>query len=179
MFTGLIDNVRIYNRALSLSEIQTDMNLAIATRIMLPQAQTATLANPAAADAGVMTTSITPQQVASVPQKTVATLWSAAGIDASWLAALNRSVAHGPDWPSTYLDLALGNSSRIDWPRSGNGWFADASPTANSAAGRMDSLTAVLQEMTHRLGYLNIDDKALIGEFLAIESRLLPDAIGF
>jgi len=30
-FTGLIDEVRIYNRALSISEIQSDMKTAIST----------------------------------------------------------------------------------------------------------------------------------------------------
>src|SRR5439155_9838817 len=80
-FSGLIDEVRIYSRALSQSEIQTDMNLAIGGQPMRVQ-----VAPPSDGEA----TPVTTEQVAPVVQEAVA-LWKAAGIASAGLRALSEA----------------------------------------------------------------------------------------
>src|SRR5262249_38051246 len=92
MFTGLIDNVRVYNRALSATEIQRDMGLRVAGQPMRVQPAALGAAPPPDGGADV-TTALTPQLVEPVRREAVA-LWAAAGVDPKAVQRLSDASIH-------------------------------------------------------------------------------------
>ncbi len=120
-FAGLIDEVRVYSRALSGAEIQTDMNTPVGTALHL--------AAPAIANSGI----------APLTQADLRPLVDEAM--ARWQAALNFSEATRrlrdvrvdiSDLPQTLLGLSSGNVIYLDGNAAGHGWFLDPTPRDNS-----------------------------------------------
>lgn len=150
-FAGLIDEVRIYNRALSASEIQTDMNMPIGSPERLLGEELA------AAD----TPPLTQQEVGPLFDEAV-TRWATALGDTTAAQRLREVRVEILDLPSTRLGLASGAVIYLDADAAGHGWFLDQSPwddsefvpglTDSPATGRVDLLTVMTHEMGHILG---------------------------
>jgi O-glycosyl hydrolase len=151
-FSGLIDEVRIYNRALSAAEIQTDMTTPIGSpEHLLGEEVPAADAMP-----------LSRQQVGPLFDE-AATCWAAAlGGDATALQRLWGVRVEVLDLPGTTLGLASGTMIYLDANAAGRGWFVDPTPWEDSefapgvadspAAGRVDLLTVLAHEMGHILG---------------------------
>jgi hypothetical protein len=166
MFTGLIDNVRLYNRALSATDIQADMNTAVGGHAMLLEASPPT---PSGGDP------LTPQELAPVVQEGIA-LWGAAGVSADRLQVLKDTHFWVGALPSPYLGLTSDGQVWISQDAGGYGWWTDPSPGTAVAPGRMDLLTVVLHEMGHVLGNEEEGGQGVMSEDLAPGRRLLPQA---
>jgi hypothetical protein len=144
MFTGVIDNVRIYNRALSASEIQSDMTTAISARPLLVQ--------DAAAGGGG--DPLTPSLLAPVVHEAIAR-WHAAGVSDDRLQVLADVKLTVADVPRPYLGMNVGDQVWLSRKAAGYGWFTDPGNDRAFAAGGvrgMDLLTAVMHEFGHILG---------------------------
>jgi hypothetical protein len=191
-FNGLIDEVRIYNRALSAAEIQSDMNTPIGGGGGGVQADAAA---PPSTDART----ISPADVDVVRSAAIAN-WASAGADVSALAGV---VVHVADLAGAELGYTSNENNEIwlDRDAAGWGWFVDSTPelheefeiitsmsvfraAAGPALGRYDLLTVLSHEFGHLLGYegdhAHVDaspDHGLMAESLAVEIRTLPTAI--
>ncbi len=150
MFAGLIDNVRVYNRALSAAEIGSDMNTPISAR---PQVVAATSA-PLGGDA------LTPEVLPPIVGEAIAR-WRAAGASDGQVQVLQGVKVSVADLPGPYLGLTSGDRVWISRTAAGYGWFvgptpaddgASAVPGQGPAAGRVDLLTVVCHELGHVLG---------------------------
>jgi hypothetical protein len=150
MFTGMIDNVRIYNRALSASEIQSDMSTPISARPMLFDGFAAVPA----------TDSLTDQMLQPIVNEAIAR-WQAAGLSDDRVKLLQGVQIHIEDLPSPYLGLTSGDQVWIGRTAAGHAWFVDPTPADDSeftisgqgpAAGKVDLLTVVSHEFGHVLG---------------------------
>jgi hypothetical protein len=148
-FSGLIDEVRIYNRALTPAQIQTDMNTPIGNpELMLGEPMPAT-----------DTASLSQQQVRPLFNEAVQR-WSAALPDSAH--TLRSADVVILDLPGRTLGLASGRVIYLDRDAAGYGWFIDPTPrddaefaaglVDSAAAGRVDLLTVLTHEMGHVLG---------------------------
>jgi hypothetical protein len=169
MFTGLIDNVRVYNRALSASEIQSDMTTPISAR-------------PLKADVSLGSGGgelLTPALSAPIENVAIAR-WSAAGASPEQLQVLRGVQVQVEDLPAPYLGLTVGNRVWISRDAAGYGWFTnpgdDQAFAAHQALG-MDLLTTVIHEFGHVLGIDNDDAASAMDETLAPRTRRDPLSI--
>src|SRR5262249_22465268 len=150
-FNGRIDEVRIYNRALSPTEIQSDMNTPVGGPLhLLGQEVPATGMAP-----------LTQPQIGPLFDEAVSR-WSAALGDPDVARRLQNVRVEVRDWPGTILGLESSTIIWIDANGAGHGWFIDPTPWEDSefvpglvnspAAGHADLLTTLEHEMGHILG---------------------------
>jgi hypothetical protein len=176
MFTGVIDNVRLYNRALVASEISTDMGVPVGAQPMLVQPPAAGQAVPAGAGPDV-STSLTYAQMQPVLQEAIA-LWRAAGVPTASLSALDHLTVVITPLPPSYLGLTYGSTILVSPNAAGYGWFTDPSLTGVTVPpGRVDLLTVLVHEVGHVLGYGDTTAEGVMEEFLTPGVRLLPDGL--
>jgi hypothetical protein len=170
MFTGLIDNVRVYNRALSSSELQSDMTTPISARPL-----TALVAS--AGGGGVP---LTQALLAPVVDEAI-DRWYAAGVSADRLQVLRDVRLRVQDMPSPYLGLTVGDQVWISRNAAGYGWFTNPGDDQAFTTGQvhgMDLLTTVMHEFGHVLGYDHDDGVTAMAEDLLPGTRrnpLVPD----
>ncbi len=154
-FNGLIDEVRVYNRALTQAQIQTDMNTPVGSpELLLGPALPA-----------VNTPRLNQQEVRPLFDEAVRR-WSAV-LDTADVQRLRAARVQILDLPGTTLGLASGSVIYLNATAAGHGWFLDPTPADDSefarglasspAAGRADLLTVLTHEMGHVLG---LDDDA-------------------
>jgi hypothetical protein len=149
-FNGRIDEVRVYNRALSQGEIQTDMNTPVGSPERL-------LGEPAAGGAPPLGL----QEVRPLFDEAVAR-WSVALGDPAAVERLQAVRVEILNLPGATLGLASGAVVFLDADGAGHGWFIDPTPWDDSefaparaggpAAGRADLLTVMAHELGHILG---------------------------
>jgi hypothetical protein len=151
-FNGRIDEVRIYNRALSVAEIQSAMNTPVGSPLLLQGAEVSA--------AGV--TPLTQDALAPVFDEAVARWMAVVGGNADLVQRLQNVHVGVMDLPGTTLGLASGSYIWIDVNAAGHGWFIDPTPgddsefapgvTDSPAAGHADLLTVFEHELGHVLG---------------------------
>ena len=153
-FNGLIDEVRVYNRALSLTEIQTDMNTPVGGGSGGLQLAAA------APGPGTNLTLLTEQQLGPIQNEAVAR-WTAQGLRPEQVAALSRVSVRLADLPGPELGFTSAGVIWIDRDAAGYGWFVDPTPWEDSefpalpqspAFGKVDLLTVFAHELGHALG---------------------------
>src|SRR5579884_2826435 len=166
MFTGIIDNVRIYNTALTQSQIQTDMSTAISAQPMFLQAS---FPPPGAA-------SITPTALTPVVNEAIS-LWQAAGISSNDVELLREASVKLTDLPTPYLGLTSGLQIWISQNADDYGWSVNPNPAAPPVPGKLDLLTVVAHEMGHVLGYSDHDTHDLMDYYLSPGERFLPGGL--
>ena len=123
-------------------------------------------------------------------------LWAAAGISPAELDELRQVTVRITDLPGAYLGLSAPDTVYIDPNADGYGWFIDADPQdgraftstgpggemvatqASPAWGHIDLLTVVAHELGHQLGLGDDASDDLMGEFLSLGVRRLPDGPG-
>jgi hypothetical protein len=166
MFTGIVDNVRVYNIAVTSSQIQTDMNTAISVQPMLLKASSPP---PGAAP-------ITPGVLAPVVNEAIA-LWQAAGLSSDRAQLLRDTTIQLTNLPAPYLGLTSGTQIWISANADGYGWSVNPSPAAPPIPGKMDLLTVVAHEMGHVLGYADHNQLDLMSYYLTPGERFLPQGL--
>jgi len=173
-FNGLIDEVRVYSRALAQSEIQADMNTPVGggsgglTALGEPAASP--VSSPLTAEAmGPLVVEAAARWQDSFPQ----------GTDLSALAGTPIQVA---DLPGTQLGWTSNGVIWIDRDGAGHGWFLDPTPGNDreftldgdqGEQGRIDLLTVLAHEMGHLLGFEHADE-GVMAEALGTGVRRLP-----
>jgi hypothetical protein len=193
-FSGLIDEVRVYNRALTAAEITTDMNTPVGGG--LPLRPAAPAAPPAPGQATVSPADLRAAAEAAKRR------WLAAGItpaQAELLATVQFVVtdlnARG------HLGEALVGTPYvlIDDDAAGFGWYVDPTPNDDAefplfvapgerasaggpADGRYDLLTVLTHELGHILGLPDLDPAVaphdLMTDNLPTGTRRLPPVTG-
>jgi hypothetical protein len=172
MFTGAIDNVRVYNRALGAADLQSDMNTPISARPLHAQ--------DAAGGGGEP---LTQALLGAVVDPAIAR-WSAAGVSADRLQVLQDVRLQVVDLPSPYLGLTVGDQVWISRDGQGYGWFTNPGDDQAFAAGQvrgMDLLTTVEHEFGHVLGLEHDDGFSAMAEWLPPATRrnpVVPDLVG-
>jgi hypothetical protein len=141
-FTGLIDEVRVYNRALSAAEVQTDMNTPVGG------GGGAQLADRPAASGRDMT-ALSPTQVGSALRAAIR-MWAHAGVPAGLLPAAHAIHVHLADLPGSGLGFtdAARDEIWLDKTAAGYGW--------TPARGGFDLRTVVAHEVGHLLGIADL-----------------------
>ncbi len=152
-FAGLIDEVRIYNRAISASEIQTDMNLPVGNPQLLAGNA---IASSAAAAPPLTAAKFQPLVVEAIAR------WRSAIGNTPAMQNLGRVQVSVLDLPNTTLGLSSGNFIFIDKDAAGHGWFLDPTPHNDSefapshvsaaVKGKVDLLSVLMHEFGHILG---------------------------
>jgi hypothetical protein len=154
-FNGLIDEIRIYNRALTAAELQSDMTIPVGG------GGGAQLADRPAAVAGgeptVSEAELAPLLSAAIDR------WTAAGLPATAFPEVNRIPVRVVDLPGASLgftDMRTGEVW-IDRDAAGHGWFIDPTPARDNefdappdgpAFGKYDLFTVVTHELGHLVG---------------------------
>jgi len=150
-FNGRIDEVRIYPRALSAAEIQSDMNTPVGSPLVL--------LGQDIGDSG--TAPLTKQEIRPLFDEAVKR-WGAALGDMEAVERLSQVRVEVMDLPGTLLGLASSTIIYIDTNAAGHGWFVDETPWEDSefaaglvtspAADHADLLTTLAHELGHILG---------------------------
>jgi lipopolysaccharide export system protein LptA len=166
MFTGIVDNVRIYNIALTQAQIQTDMTTAISAQPMLLQAS---FPAPGAAP-------ISPAVLAPVVNEAIS-LWQTAGISSNDVELLREATIKLTNLPTPYLGLTSGLQVWISQNADGYGWSANPNPAVPPVSGKLDLLTVVAHEMGHVLGFPDHDKHDLMDYYLTPGERFLPEGL--
>jgi hypothetical protein len=176
-FSGLIDEVRVYNRALSQAEIQSDMDTPVGGQLHF--LGEATDGGHAAAlraqDAG-------PLLVEAVHR------WSVSLDDLQLARRLDDVELQVVDLPGSTLAVASGPVIFLDLDASGRGWFIDSTPADDSEfrfpgdqgeQDRVDLLTVLAHEIGHLLGldhdHETEDPGSVMGETLPAGVRRMPE----
>jgi hypothetical protein len=166
-FNGLIDEVRVYDRALSAAEIQTDMN----TPVVPGSPQLA--AEGAVPGGGVPL--LTDGQLAPVTTEAVRR-WADTGLDPAQLALLSRVQFQVTDLNARgeLGETVIGSPFvQLDDDGAGRGWFVDPTPSEDAEFGAggpaegYDLLTVVMHELGHVLGLPDLDPGAAPGDLMA------------
>jgi hypothetical protein len=135
---------------------------------------------------------LTEAELASVVDQAVAR-WAATDLTQSQQNALNQVTFEIMDESDDRLGVTTLSVVSLDVDAAGWGWFVDASPaddqefatyaggsefsaaSGSPAFGKMDLLTAVMHELGHVLGYIDISDpQMLMTDTLTTGSRRLP-----
>src|SRR5262249_38451327 len=178
MFTGLIDNVRIYNRALSLTEIQTDMNAPIGGG-----AGGLELDVPPAPAKVARTEPLLSLDVLPPLRDEAIARWRAAGVSDEQLQTLDSWSFQVVDLPGSQLGFTSAGTIYLDRNAAGYGWFVDATPADDSefpatpsspAYGRVDLLTVIVHEIGHALGFEHEAGDGVMAESLPLGVRRMP-----
>jgi Concanavalin A-like lectin/glucanases superfamily len=150
-FSGLIDEVRIYNRARTQAQIQSDMNTPIGSPEHLLGEEIA------APDA----TPFTEKEIRPLFHEAVSRWATVIGMPEAAQRLLKVDV-QVLDLPGTLLGIASTTIIFLDAKGAGHGWFIDPTPRDDSefapsvvdspAADHVDLLTVIVHEMGHLLG---------------------------
>jgi hypothetical protein len=172
----LIDEVRVYNRALTAAEIQTDMNTPIGGAGLLLEGPVGTSSEPLDPQA------LKPLIIEALDR------WEHAGASSTTLAQLRQAQFSIVDLPGPQLGFADQGQIWIDVNAAGVGWFVDSTPADDQefsasagglAAEQVDLLTVVMHELGH-LQSLEHDDSdragSLMSSALPPGVRRLPEA---
>jgi hypothetical protein len=174
-FTGLIDEVRVYNRALTAAQIQTDMATPVG-------GGSGALELDGAPAAGWHAPAITAAALAPFRAEAIAR-WSAAGVSQQRLDTLADWTFRVADLPGSQLGFTSGGTIWIDRDAAGYGWFLDATPaddsefpatTASPAYGKVDLLTVMTHEIGHALGFEHEAGDGVMAEALPLGVRRMP-----
>ncbi|MCI0682547.1 MAG: Ig-like domain-containing protein [Gemmataceae bacterium] len=160
-FNGLIDEVRVYNRALTAAEITTDMNTPINGGFLH--------LDVAAVVPGPHTEPLTEEMMTPVVNEAIAR-WVATGTASQ--AALEAVPVQITDLPGNELGFTSATGVLIDRDAAGFGWFVDPTPADDSefslshgpAYMKVDLLTVLAHELGHVLG---LDDNEPGGDLMA------------
>jgi glucose/arabinose dehydrogenase len=150
-FAGLIDEVRIYNNALTQAQIQADMNTPVGSSLALQ----------GEASAAWGATLLTIGDARPVFDEAVARWQSVLG--AAQTARLHSARIEIVDLPQNILGIASSGVIYLDINAAGRGWFIDSTPwdDVEFARGRafgpakdqVDLLTVLAHELGHVLGF--------------------------
>jgi hypothetical protein len=174
-FNGLIDEVRVYNVALTATQIQTDMNTAIGS----PQ-----VATEGAVPGGSVSV-LTAADLAPVAAE-AARRWEAIGLtpaQSALLAGVQYRIVDLGAAPILGLTPVGGTVVELDDDGAGRGWFVDPTPGEDVEFGRggaagYDLLTVAMHELGHVLGLDDLDPAAapddLMAATLPTGARRLP-----
>jgi hypothetical protein len=111
-------------------------------------------------------------------------LWQAAGADAASVADLKTVTIQILDIPGDGLGWAMPGLITLDTNAAGYGWFVDSTPASVSefavaakgpAQGHVDLLTVIAHELGHELGLADDAGNDLMGEYLPVGARRLPE----
>ncbi len=137
-FNGLIDEVRVYNRALSATEVLTDMNTPVGGGGGAQLADRPAVTGPHVA-------ALSPAQVRSALRAALGT-WAHAGVPAALLPAVQAIRVHLADLPGSGLGFTDAATDQIwlDKTAAGYGW--------TTRRGGFDLKTVLAHEVGHLLG---------------------------
>jgi glucose/arabinose dehydrogenase len=149
---GKIDEVRIYNRALAASEIQSDMVTPIGSSLQLAGKEVTSSKAPR----------LTAAQLKPILAEAVAR-WESIIVSPEAKRRLDAVRLDIADLPKNTLGMSSGNVVFIDINAAGHGWFVDQTPWEDSefvsslkkspAKDRVDLLSVVEHELGHILGF--------------------------
>jgi hypothetical protein len=178
-FNGLIDEVRVYNRALTQAEIQTDMSVPVGSPLMLLGEEIAnSIASP-----------LTNAEIRPIFDEAVER-WQLALNDTQFEQLHNVRIVV-MNLPGSTLGLAASSVVYVDTNAAGYGWFVDATPEEDSefvsgavdgrAHDKVDLLSVLIHELGHILGFSD-DDVAdpygnnVMADVLPLGVRRIPQA---
>jgi hypothetical protein len=160
---GRVDEVRIYNRVLSVAEIQADMNTPVGNPLRLEGTPIVSSTPAAPPDPDAITV-----LVENVRQRWAEYLGPVGGPDS--FASVTVGVL---DLPGDKLGLASGQSVWLDLDAAGHGWFLDPTPADDAefatgeVGGQVDALTVLMHEFGHVLGYEDMHEDPWTGSTMA------------
>jgi len=171
-FNGSIDEVRVYSRALTTAEIQSDMDTPIGSGLAAATAALTYSGRP-----------LTMRELEPIRREAIAR-WRHAGLTGQQLAVLARTNVTVTNLPGVQLGLADAGRVWIDSTAAGYGWYIDPTPrddhefsgrSNDVVASRMDLLTVLTHELGHILGFDHeAGDNSLMAATLTPGDRRMP-----